>query len=79
LVIKASPAKEKMLLEILEKFHGYLMKYVMMIIRGTMPPLHSAAGKDSKLMLRTLIPRNTPVTRDSLNAACKMLHLAFKG
>jgi hypothetical protein len=67
-----------MLLEILEKFHGYLMKYVTMIIRGTTPPLHSAPGKDSKLRLRTLIPRNTPVTRDSLNAACKMLHLAFK-
>jgi hypothetical protein len=78
-MIKASPAKEEMLLEILEKFHGYLMKYVTMVIRGTTPPLHSPAGKDSKLMLRTLIPRNTPVTRDSLNAACKMLHLAFKG
>src|ERR1700761_8331425 len=78
-VTKASPAKEEMLLEILEKFHGYLMKYVTMIIRGTMPPLQSAAAKDSKLMLRTLIPRNTPVNKDSLNAACKMLHLAFKG
>jgi hypothetical protein len=79
LMTKASPAKEEMVLEILEKFHGYLMKYVTMIIRGTTPPLNTPAGKDSKLMLRTLIPRNTPVTKDTLNAACKMLHLAFKG
>jgi hypothetical protein len=31
------PAKEAKLLQVLEHFHGYLMKYLCMIIRGTGP------------------------------------------
>ncbi len=71
--------KEGMLLDILKLFHGYVMKYVTMIIHGTLPPAGSPAARDSKLMLRTLIPRGQPATEDALQAATKMLHLAFKG
>ena len=39
-----SPEKEARLLKILECFHGYLMKYVIMIVRGTIPPANSRAG-----------------------------------
>ncbi|WP_263381253.1 hypothetical protein [Granulicella arctica] len=38
-VLLDSSEKEAKLLEILEKFHGYLMKYLCMIVRGTIPPL----------------------------------------
>jgi hypothetical protein len=34
-------------------FHGYLMKYLCMIVRGTIPPANSRAGKDAKELLRS--------------------------
>jgi hypothetical protein len=73
------PEKEDKLLKIIEMFHGYLMKYLTMIVRGTLPPLNSSGGKEAKTMLTLLIDRETPVNKDTLNAACKMLHLSFKG
>jgi hypothetical protein len=42
-----SPEKEAMLLEVMECFHSYLMKYLCMIVRGTIPPAHTRAGKDA--------------------------------
>ena len=41
------PEKEQKLLLVLEMFHGYLSKYLCMIVRGTVPPANSYAGKDS--------------------------------
>jgi len=79
-----SPANEAKLLEVLECFHGYLMKYLCMIVRGTIPPANSRAGRDAKELLRTLAPRgSTPKgakpSKELTDATCKMLHLAFKG
>lgn len=74
-----SPEKEAKLLQLLEHFHGYLMKYVLMIQWGTIPPANSRAGKDAKQLLRTLAPRGTKPSPEQTNASCKMLHLAFKG
>jgi hypothetical protein len=73
-----SPAKEAQLLEVMECFHGYLMKYLCMIVRGTIPPANSRAGKDAMELLRTLAPRGVKFTKPVVDATCKTLHLAFK-
>jgi hypothetical protein len=73
-----SAAKEAMLLEVMECFHSYLMKYLCMIIRGTIPPANSRAGRDAMELLRTLAPRGVKFTKPVVDATCKTLHLAFK-
>jgi hypothetical protein len=73
-----SPEKEAKLLEVLECFHGYLMKYLCMIVRGTIPPAHSRAGRDAKELLRTLAPRGSQPGKALTDATRKTLHLAFK-
>jgi hypothetical protein len=73
-----SADKEAKLLEVLECFHGYLMKYLCMIIRGTIPLANSRAGRDAKELLRTLAPRGAQPTKELTDATCKTLHLAFK-
>ena len=73
-----SAAKEAMLLEVMECFHGYLMKYLCMIVRGTIPPANSRAGKDAIELLRTLAPRGSGPGKALTDATCKTLHLAFK-
>ena len=50
-----------------------------MIVRGTIPPANSRAGKDAKELLRTLAPRRVPPSKELTDATCKTLHLAFKG
>ena len=67
-----------MLLELLEAFHGYLHKYLTMIIKGTLPDLNSRSGRDAKEFLRMLAPRGVKYTPGLSHATCKMLHLAFK-
>jgi hypothetical protein len=74
-----SPAKEALLLLLLERFHGYLMKYVCMVVRGTLPSVNSHAGKDAKEFLRTLAARGLEPSKELTDATCKTLHLAFKG
>ena len=74
-----SPAKEEKLLVLLEYFHGYLMKYLCMVVRGTIPPVNSHAGRDAKAFLYTLKVKGVPFTKEVIDATCKMLHLAFKG
>jgi hypothetical protein len=73
-----SPAKEAKLLEMMECFHGYLMKYLCMIVRGSIPPANSRAGRDAKELLRTLAPRGVAPSKALTDATCKTLHLAFK-
>jgi hypothetical protein len=59
-------------------FHGYLMKYLCMIVRGTVPPANSRAGKDAIEFLRTLAVRGSDHSKARTEATCKTLHLAFK-
>jgi hypothetical protein len=78
-----SAAKEAKLLSVLECFHGYLMKYLCMIVRGTIPPANSRAGRDAMELLRTLAPKGstpkgTKPSKALTDATCKTLHLAFK-
>jgi hypothetical protein len=55
------------------------MKYLCMIVRGTIPPANSRAGRDAKELLRTLAPRGSQPSKELTDYTCKMLHLAFKG
>ncbi len=71
-------AKEGMLHDILKLFYGYVMKYVTMIVDSTLPPQGSPAFRDSKLMLRTLIPRGQATTEEGLCGATRMLHRLSK-
>ncbi len=63
----------------LEGFHSYLMKYLRMVVRGTIPASGSYAGKDAKEFLRTLAPRGSEPCPELTEATCRSLHLAFKG
>jgi hypothetical protein len=72
------PEKEAKLLHVLELFHGYMMKYLCMIVRGTVPPANTYAGRDSKELLRTLAPRGAEPSKALTDYVCKTLHLAFK-
>ena len=83
-----SSEKEAQLLHVLECFHGYLMKYLVMIVRGTIPGAATKAGRESRMLLHTLAPRGAKGSEGSegskpgkstSDSTCKMLHLAFKG
>ncbi len=67
------------LLEILQCFHGYLIKYMGMILLGHVPFRGSEVNRDSELMLRRFIPGGRPLDRVTMGQACRTLHLAFKG
>jgi hypothetical protein len=71
-----SPVKEALLLTLLEAFHSYMSKYLVMIVRGTIPNGNSDAGVESRELLRQIKPKGKVSTSAS---TCKMLHLAFKG
>ena len=72
------PDKEAKLLQVLEMFHGYLMKYLCMIVRGTVPPVNTYAGRDSKELLRFLAKKGATPSKELTERTCKTLHLAFK-
>jgi hypothetical protein len=74
-----SPEKEEKLIKLIEHFHGYLMKYLCMVVRGTIPNANSYAGRDAKAFLYTLKRKGVKFTKEVVDATCKMLHLAFKG
>lgn len=73
-----SPAKQDIFLQLVRSFHGYLMKYTNMVIRGQMPAMGTRAYKDATGMLKTLMPKGMPINHTNLSASCRMLHLAFK-
>jgi len=73
-----SPEKEARRLQVIECFHGYLMKYVVMIVRWTIPPVGTHAGKDAKELLRQLSPRGAVLDKEQIDRTCETLHLAFK-
>jgi hypothetical protein len=74
----ANPSEET-LLEIIQSFHGYLLKYMAMILQGHVPYRGGDVNKDTHLLLQCFIPKGSPADRASLGAACRSLHLAFKG
>lgn len=69
---------ETLQLEILEAFHGYLLKYFNLIVYGQAPALEGNQGKDALAFLRLLLAKNITADANSLRYAAKHLHLAFK-
>lgn len=70
--------KEEIMCALLECFHGYLMKYLNMVVRGHLPPIKSAAGQEAAKFLKLLAPKGTTDGRLVLSNICHTLHLAFK-
>lgn len=70
--------REALQLELLECFHGYLIKYFNMIVFGQLPALTSPQGKDAKIFLRMLLRKGSEASFQNLRESCKSLHLAFK-
>ena len=55
------------------------MKYLCMVLRGTIPSSYTHAGKDAMAFLYTLKVPGVKFTKSVVDSTCKMLHLAFKG
>lgn len=73
------PDKQAALLQILQWYHGYVMKYVDMIVRGHLHTYKNKVSKDSRALLKYFISKDEPITTESLTKAVKNLHLAFQG
>jgi hypothetical protein len=74
-----SSEKEALLEEILKCWHGFLIKYLNMIVRGHLPPINSSAGMEAIKFLNLL----SSIGKDKKSNAvygeiCRTLHLAFK-
>lgn len=70
--------REKLQLEVLEAFHGYLIKYFNLIVYSEVPALSGPQGKDVQAFLKLLLPKGNAPTMMSFRKAAKHLHLAFK-
>ena len=70
--------KQQRLLELCQAFHGYLTKYMGMVVQGHLPFRAGEVNPDTRLLLQCFIP-GRPVNKVSLGQACRTLHLAFKG
>jgi len=69
--------KQQKLLEICQAFHGYLTKYMGMIVQGHVPFRDGEVNQDTRLLLQWFL-KGKPATKSNLGEACRMLHLAFK-
>lgn len=72
------PSKEAVMLELTQFFHGYIMKYLNMIVRGHLPAVGSAAGMEAIKFLKLLSPGNKENKSSAYGETCRTLHLAFK-
>ena len=70
--------KRQKLLEVCQAFHGYLTKYIAMIVQGHLPYRDGEVNQDTRLLLQWFL-KGKPATKSNLGDACRMLHLAFKG
>jgi hypothetical protein len=85
-VISDGPEKERLLLDLCQSFHVYLIKYLRMICLGHVPIVGIGVGRDracinsdAKAFLKLPLPRNETLDRPTASRTVKSLHLAFKG
>jgi hypothetical protein len=78
--LSAGYEKQDIQLQIIKCFHAYVLKYMNMITKGTLPALNTKAGKECVAFLKTLIPAGSTMklNKANLTPICKTLHLAFK-
>lgn len=71
--------KQEVMLELTQCFHGYLMKYLNMIVRGHLPPIRSSAGMEATKFLNLLSTAGKEEMSSQIyGEICRTLHLAFK-
>lgn len=70
--------KQDIMLELTRYFHGYIMKYLNMIVRGHLPPANSSSGGESIKFLKLLAPSGKLGSNAVYGETCRTLHLAFK-
>jgi hypothetical protein len=72
--------KQELMLELTKCFHGYLMKYLNMIVRGHLPSINSSTGIEAIKFLNLLSSSGSKSTKSSsaYGEICRTLHLAFK-
>ena len=75
---------QEALLELCQAFHGYLMKYLVMICRGHLPVAGVGVNphlvnKDTRPFLKFFLPKGQQANRKNLSNVVKHLHFAFKG
>ena len=71
--------KEDLLLDLIRRFHPYLVKYMMMISCGRLPENTGKPDSDTHQFLRIYLKPDEPPTIANLGKVCRRLHLAFKG
>lgn len=71
--------KEAALLELCQCFHGYLMKYLVMICRGHVPMWGKRINRDVEPFIKYFLPRGAPANQSTVGIAVRHFHLAFKG
>ena len=71
------PEKEALLLQLCQTFHGYLIKYMVMICRGHVP-LWQGMNADSAKFLAYFLGKGRKLNITSARAIARSLHLAFK-
>lgn len=84
---KDHPARQDKMLEILRCFNPYLQKYLAMILQGKLPMQRRGAdgqfkyaiNADTHAFLSCFLPKEKANDRGAVAAACRTLHLAFKG
>jgi hypothetical protein len=71
--------KQELLLELCQKFHPYLMKYLVMICRGHVPMWGKWVNKDVAKFIQYFMPKGSALNQVTAQKAIRHLHLAFKG
>ena len=69
--------KEDLLLRLCQAFHGYLIKYMVMICRGHVPQWQGM-NSDSAKFLAYFMHKNGKFNADTARSIARFLHLAFK-
>ena len=69
--------KEDLLLRLCQAFHGYLIKYVVMICRGHVP-MWKGMNSDSAKFLAYCMHKSGKFNMDTARSIVRLLHLAFK-
>jgi len=82
-LLEEGAEKRAKFLEIVQAFHGYLMKYLLMICRGHMPVSFDGMSKvvnaDTKQFIQYFVPKGTKMSKATTLQVCRTFHLVFKG
>jgi hypothetical protein len=71
--------KEDVLLEIIQCFHSYVLKYVDMILRGHLPTYRGHVNQDSvNFLCRFMRSGEAGSNLGMLQGICRTMHVAFK-